>query len=78
MDHPTAQSARQASGLDSIEFVVSGPLFGFPTTGVSVPRVGHIRNEPGKEVTMARLMSIAATAALVLSAAFAAGLTCGG
>jgi hypothetical protein len=27
---------------------------------------------------MARLMSIAATAALVLSAAFAAGLTCGG
>jgi hypothetical protein len=34
--------------------------------------------EPGKEVTMARLMSIAAAAALVLSAAFAAGLTCGG
>jgi hypothetical protein len=31
-----------------------------------------------KEVNMARLMSIAAAAALVLSAAFAAGLTCGG
>jgi hypothetical protein len=29
-------------------------------------------------VTMARLISIAAAAALVLAAAFAAGLTCGG
>jgi hypothetical protein len=77
VDHQTARPARQASGLDSIEFVVSGPLFGFPSTG-SVPRVGHPRNELGKEVTMARLMSIAAAAALVLSAAFAAGLTCGG
>jgi hypothetical protein len=32
----------------------------------------------GKEVTMARLRSLATAAALVLSAAFAAGLTCGG
>ena len=31
-----------------------------------------------KEVTMARLTSLVAVAALVLSAAFAAGLTCGG
>ena len=31
-----------------------------------------------KEVTVARLISFAAAAALVLSAAFAAGLTCGG
>jgi hypothetical protein len=31
-----------------------------------------------KEVSMARLISIAAATALVLSAAFAAGLTCGG
>jgi hypothetical protein len=42
--------------------------------------VTNTRNSPPrkKEVIMARLMSIAATVALVLSAAFAAGLTCGG
>ena len=38
----------------------------------------HPQTERKEEVTMARLMSIAAAAALVLSAAFAAGLTCGG
>ena len=77
MDHQTVRAARQASGLDSIAFVVSGPLFR-PPTGLLCPVWERRETELGKEVTMARLMSIAAVAALVLSAAFAAGLTCGG
>jgi hypothetical protein len=40
-------------------------------------QVKHVHTER-KEVSMARLMSIAAAVALMLSAAFAAGLTCGG
>src|SRR5215218_1188701 len=72
VDHQTVPSARQASGLDSIEFVVSGPVFRSPTTRVLCPVWESRETELGREVTMARLMSIAAAAALVLSAAFAA------
>jgi hypothetical protein len=78
VDHQTLRSARQASRLDSIEFVVSGPVFRSPTTAFLCPVWEGRETELGREVTMARLMSVAAVAALVLSAAFAAGLTCGG
>jgi hypothetical protein len=75
--HQTVPSTSQALRLDRIEVVVSGPFFRSPTSGLC-PLWDTRETEPGKEVTMARLMSIAAAAALVLSAAFAAGLTCGG
>jgi len=49
------------------------PLFASPLNQWSFPGCAY-----RKEVSMARLISIAAATALVLSAAFAAGLTCGG
>jgi hypothetical protein len=43
-----------------------------------LPTVSGALDSARKEVSMARLISLAAVAASVLSAAFLAGLTCGG
>jgi hypothetical protein len=64
-------------GLDRSAVFVSAPPLPISHDRCSLPWSRTVTAER-KEVIMARLMSIAAAAALVLSAAFAAGLTCGG
>ena len=62
--------------LDRSAVVVFGPPLPLFLDQCFLP--GQARHTERKEVSMARLMSIAAAVALMLSAAFAAGLTCGG
>jgi hypothetical protein len=74
------RSARQASCLDRIAVVVSGPAISLSLQPPSLlcRQLNGALDSARKEVSMARLISLAAVAASVLSAAFLAGLTCGG
>jgi hypothetical protein len=78
--HLADLSVRQATGLDRMAIVsqVLGLTFSLPPANVVGWQLRKVVSTQPKGGVMARLLSIAAVAASVLSAAFLAGLTCGG